>query len=197
MRYGAEHKEQTRSRVLKAAAKAIRKDGPDKVGVAEVMAEAGLTHGGFYAHFPSKAAMIAEAVGEMFADARTRFSLETADRTPAEGLSAYIDFYLSPRHRDARSTGCPVAALAADLPRLEGEVRARYGEGVASLTGRVAGALRAFGAPEPDALAVSVVAELVGALSLARAVADPAQSDRILETSRAALKQRLGLEPAP
>jgi TetR/AcrR family transcriptional repressor of nem operon len=196
MRYDAEHKEKTRARVLKEAAKAIRAEGPHRIAVAGVMAKAGLTHGGFYAHFRSKDDLVAAAVEQMFIDAKTRFAKETGDRPPAEGLSAYIDFYLSPRHRDARATGCPVTALAADLPRLEGDVREQYGQGVARLAGRIAGHLAELGREDAETLARSVLAELVGALSLSRAVADPEQSDRILETSRAALKQRLGLETA-
>jgi TetR/AcrR family transcriptional repressor of nem operon len=194
VRYTAEHKQETRARVLKEAARAIRAEGPDRVGVAEVMAKAGLTHGGFYAHFKSKDDLVAAAVGEMFNDARARLARETGDRPPAEGLSAYIDFYLSARHRDARATGCPITALAADLPRLEGGARDQYGQGVAGLAGRLGGLLREMGRLDAEALGRSMVAELVGALSLARAVADPDQSDLILETSRATLKQRLGLE---
>ena len=196
MRYGAEHKEQTRARVLKEAAKAIRAEGPHRIAVAGVMAKAGLTHGGFYAHFKSKNDLVAAAVEQMFLDARTRFAKETVDRSPAKGLSDYIDFYLSSGHRDARATGCPVTALAADLPRLEGDVRAQYAQGVERLAERLSGHLTALGHQDAQALGRSVLAELVGALSLSRAVADPDQSNLILETSRAALKQRLGLETA-
>lgn len=200
MRYDAEHKQKTRERVLKEAAKAIRAEGPHRIAVAGVMAKAGLTHGGFYAHFESKDDLVAAAIEQMFADARTRFAKETGDRSPADGLCAYIDFYLSPAHRDARSTGCPITALAADLPRIEGGARDQYGQGVDRLAGRIAnllallGHLALLGRPDAEAMGRSVLAELVGALSLSRAVADPAQSNLILETSRAALKRRLGLE---
>ena len=194
MRYDAEHKEKTRARVLKEAAKAIRAEGPHRIAVAGVMAKAGLTHGGFYAHFKSKDDLVSAAVEHMFDTAKTRFARETDGRSPAEGLAAYIDFYLSPLHRDARSTGCPVTALAADLPRMEGDVREQYGQGVTRLAGRIAGHLTMLGHDEAESLGRSVLAELVGALSLSRAVADPDQSNLILETSRAALKRRLGLE---
>jgi TetR/AcrR family transcriptional repressor of nem operon len=194
VRYSAEHKQETRARVLREAAKAIRAEGPHRIAVAGVMAKAGLTHGGFYAHFTSKDDLVAQAVAEMFRDARGRFAKETEGKPPAEGLAAYIDFYLSPRHRDARATGCPIAALATDLPRLDGGPRDQFGLGVAGLARRLADLLTALGLPGAEALGASIMAELVGALSLARAVADPRQSDLILETSRAALKRRLGLE---
>jgi TetR/AcrR family transcriptional repressor of nem operon len=197
MRYGAEHKQKTRERVLHEAAKAIRAEGPHRVGVAGVMAKAGLTHGGFYAHFKSKDELVAAAIDEMFNDARGRFADATTDKPPAAGLAAYIHFYLSRSHRDVRGAGCPIAALSADLPRMEGAARERYGEGVAALTGRIAGHLALLAKDDPEALARSVLSELVGALSLSRAVADPQQSDLILKTSRDGLKRRLGLETAP
>ncbi|HWU53659.1 MAG TPA: TetR/AcrR family transcriptional regulator, partial [Tahibacter sp.] len=102
MRYDAEHKLRTRDKVVKAAAKAIRAKGPDGIGIADVMADVGLTHGGFYAHFASKDDLVAAAVGQMFEEARARLAAETQQRAPADGLRAYVDFYLSPAHRDAR-----------------------------------------------------------------------------------------------
>jgi TetR/AcrR family transcriptional repressor of nem operon len=105
----------------------------------------------------------------------------------------YINFYLSRDHRDARGTGCPVAALSADLPRMEVLTKTRYGQGVAGLTAKVEGQLLSLGHKDAAAIAASLVAELVGALSLARAVGDADQSDQILQASRRSVKQRLGL----
>lgn len=194
MRYDAEHKQKTRAKVLQAAAKAIRAEGPHRIAVAGVMSEAGLTHGGFYAHFASKDELVAEAIDTMFVDARARFLRETEGRSPAEGLAAYIDFYLSPGHRDARGQGCPLPALSADVPRLPQAARERYGRGVASFTSRFEGLLDSLGLETPGDLAASLVAELMGALALARAVADPEQSDAILARSRRAVRRRIGLE---
>src|SRR3954454_23829799 len=109
---------ETHQRILDAAGRLFRQNGIDGVGVDAVMAEAGLTHGGFYAHFASKEALVAEAIGAMFEEARAKFEQSVAGKPPAEALSAYIDFYLSRSHRDARDTGCPLPALSADLPRL-------------------------------------------------------------------------------
>jgi TetR/AcrR family transcriptional repressor of nem operon len=206
MRYEIDHKQKTRERVLTEAAKAIRAEGPHRVAVSGVMAKAGLTHGGFYAHFASKDDLVAAAIDTMFGEAKARFARDTAKSGGAEAagdsgrpqdrLTRYIDFYLSAAHRDARTTGCPLPALAADLPRLAQASRERYGEGVAALTQLLAEALAALDRPDAPALATSALAEMVGALSLARAVADPAQSDAILNASRTALKRRLGLETA-
>lgn len=194
MRYNAEHKQKTRAKVLQVAAKAIRAEGPDRVGVAGVMAEAGLTHGGFYAHFRSKDELVTAAIEQMFEESRARIRHEMDGRGPAEGLAAYIDFYLSKRHRDARSAGCPMAALASDLPRLPEATREQFASGAQRLTHAIAEKLQALGHADAQAQAHSVVAELIGALSLARIEPDAARSDAILADSRQLLKQRLGLE---
>jgi TetR/AcrR family transcriptional repressor of nem operon len=198
MRYDGDHKQKTRERVLKEAAKAIRAEGPHRIAVAGVMAKVGLTHGGFYAHFESKDDLVAAAIDTMFGEARDRFHRGTAEAgaldSPKDRLIGYIDVYLSAAHRDARTTGCPLPALAADVPRLAPASRERYGQGVAALTALIADVLGAMGRAEPQVLAVSALSEMVGALSLARAVADPDQSDLILDASRTALKRRLGLE---
>jgi TetR/AcrR family transcriptional repressor of nem operon len=194
MRYDAEHKQKTRERVLKEAAKAIRAEGPHQVGVAEVMAKAGLTHGGFYAHFRSKDDLVAAAIGQMFAEGAERMAREYKGRTPAEALGAYVDFYLSPRHRDYRDAGCPLPFLAADAPRLTEAARARFAQGVAELEVKLAASLAALGHADPADEAASMLAEMVGALSLARAEPEAGRSDRILERSRTALKRRFGLE---
>jgi TetR/AcrR family transcriptional repressor of nem operon len=195
MRYDTEHKQKTRAMVLQAAAKSIRADGPDRVAVAGVMAEAGLTHGGFYAHFKSKDELIAAAIGQMFEDARARVEHETAGRGPAEGLVAYIDFYLSKRHRDARGQGCPRAALSSDLPRLAEPARGEFAAGVQEITASLGERLDALGHADAEAEARSVLAELIGALSLARVEPDAKRSEAILAASRSQLKRRLGLEP--
>ncbi len=193
MRYAPDHKQKTRERVLTEAARAIRAEGPHQIGVAGVMAKAGLTQGGFYAHFASKEDLVAQAIEHMFRESGQRWSLETEGRTPAEGLSRYIDFYLSRAHRDARGAGCPLPYLAPDLPRLSDEARRHFAAGMGWLRVRMADLIGAIGRDDAEAEASSILAEMVGALSLARAETDPVRSDAILETSRAAVKRRLGL----
>jgi TetR/AcrR family transcriptional repressor of nem operon len=193
MRYGADHKQETRERVLREAAKAIRAEGPHQVAVAAVMARAGLTHGGFYAHFASKDDLVAAAIDQMFAEGLARLAQEAEGRTPPEALAAHIDSYLSCGHRDARATGCPLPTLAADLPRLPQLARERFAAGVAAVRQTLARELSAAGRPDAEAEASSVICEMSGALSLARVEPDPAASQAILERSKAALKRRLGL----
>jgi len=193
MRYDTDHKARTRATLLAEAAKAIRAEGPHKVSVAEIMARAGLTHGGFYAHFASKDAMIAAAIGCMFKESLTALKRGTAAQDPARALDNYIRGYLSEQHRDARETGCPLASLAADLPRLGKPASREFSAGYAALAAAMAAKLAALDLPEPETLASSVLGEMVGALSLARCVADPGQSSRILVASRDSLRRRLGL----
>jgi TetR/AcrR family transcriptional repressor of nem operon len=193
VRYSNEHKAETRQRVLKEAAREIRAKGPDGVGVAGVMARAGLTHGGFYAHFESKDALVAEAIGTMFDGARKRAGQLDGD-DPHAALRAYVDFYLSAAHRDSREHGCPLPALSGDFARAEVPVRERFGAGVAGLTGRLAAVLVRIGCPNPDGEATALIAQLVGAVALARSVGDAAQSDAILARTRDAVIARYGLE---
>ena len=194
MRYDAEHKQRTREKVLQEAAKAIRAEGPHKIGVAEVMSRAGLTHGGFYAHFPSKDAFVDAAVEQMFKEARARIECSRQEAgSPSAALSDYLDFYLSPAHRDARTSGCPLPFLSADAPRLPNEIRGRYAEGVQRLIATIADLLSQMGEADPNERAGSAVAEMVGALALARAEPDTARSDSMLDRSRRAVKARLGL----
>ena len=145
MRYAPDHKQKTRERVLTEAARAIRAEGPHQIGVAGVMAKAGLTQGGFYAHFASKEDLVAQAIEHMFRESGQRWSLETEGRTPAEGLSRYIDFYLSRAHRDARGAGCPLPYLAPDLPRLSDEARRHFAAGMGWLRARMADLIGAIG----------------------------------------------------
>jgi len=193
MRYEPDHKEKTRQRVVREAARAIRARGPEKLAVAEVMAAAGLTHGGFYAHFPSRDALIEAAVGRMFEDGAANMAASLDSRPPAEGLAAYIDGYLSIAHRDTINAGCALPFLSADAPRLSSPARARYAEGAMGIASRLEACLAALGVDDPAAGASSMIAELVGALTLARAEPGSAASEQILARSRAGLKRRFGL----
>ena len=194
MRYDQNHKERTRARVLAEAAAAIRSKGIERVGVAEVMAGAGLTHGGFYAHFGSKDDLVAHAVAYMFDASYAWFLRHTEGREPAEALANYVDAYLAASQRDDRPHGCPIAALSADLPNMPEPALARFADGTERLVAGLAKLVKKLGAKNADALAWSVVAEMAGALTLSRAVSDPTTSDQILRNSRAMVKSRLGLD---
>ncbi|TPG65265.1 TetR/AcrR family transcriptional regulator [Ewingella americana] len=193
MRYESEHKPKIRERIVKEAAKAIRAKGPQQVSVAGVMSKAGLTHGGFYAHFASKDALIQAAIGQMFDQVMARWEKDNKGLAPREQLAGYIDFYLSPWHRDNRALGCPVSALASETPRMTAPCQAAFAAGIAKIRGMIIGQLRDMQISDPETLAVSVIAELMGVLSLARCEPDRATSDALLENARVRIKARLGL----
>ncbi|MGO4222316.1 TetR/AcrR family transcriptional regulator [Lysobacter sp. TAF61] len=197
MRYDPDHKLQTRQRVLRVAAHAIRSDGPTRVGVAGVMREAGLTHGGFYAHFQSKDDLVAAAITQMFADSLAHWrnaQQHAGDGGDEAGMVAYLRQYLSAAHRDAPGLGCPIAALASEVPRLDEAARDAFAAGSQQLTQVLADALERLGHDDAAALAVSVLSELVGTLAMARCEPDRARSEAVLAGSRRQLGRRLHLE---
>ena len=193
MRYDANHKERTRARLLAQAAAEVRTRGVERVSVARVMSGAGLTHGGFYAHFKSKDDMVAQAITHMFDVAYATFLSETERHEPADGLARYVDRYLCESHRADRAHGCPMAALASDLPNMPEVARTRFTDGAERLVAGIAKLLKALGLKDADALAWSVLAEMTGALVLSRAVLSARRAAKILQNSRATVRARLGL----
>lgn len=196
MRYSDTHKQETRAKVLKAAARQIRSRGPSGVSVADVMSEAGLTHGGFYAHFASKDELVGAAIDHAFSDRRAKLRAATEGLGDAAYLANLVDAYVSAAHRDRPERGCPITTLTTELPRQARPAREAFDSGVKSLIEGIAARLT-VGDPETrQALAGSLVAEMAGAVSLARAVSDPALSDVLLEQTRRSVRARMGLPPS-
>ena len=194
MRYADDHKQQTHERLVKEAAAMLRAEGPERMSVATLMAKLGLTHGGFYAHFRSKDALIAEAIDETFAQTAERFAKRIEGLSPVEALGHHIDVYLSALHQEGAADGCPLPAIAADVARLGPLAKAHFGAGMKQLHARIAVLFETLGYEPAEAKerAVSLYCELTGALALARAV-DPEQARAIRANSRAALRKRFGL----
>src|ERR1700753_1491769 len=117
-------KEKNHQRIVEVAPRKLRESGIDGPGVAEIMKEAGLTHGGFYKHFDSRDDLVAEAVDAAIEQGRAR--LEERVEGAEDPLAAFLDGYLSADHRDEPGTGCPVVALGADVTRSGDRVRAAY-----------------------------------------------------------------------
>jgi TetR/AcrR family transcriptional regulator, transcriptional repressor for nem operon len=174
-------KEKSHQRIVEIAARKIREGGIDGPGVAEIMKEAGLTHGGFYKHFGSRDDLVAEAVEAAIEQGQA--DLGRAVEGAADPLAAFVDEYLSERHRDEPGTGCAVVALGADATRADARVRATYGAQVEKYIDRMEGLLG--GGEDARAEAIGAVTSMVGALLISRAVDDPKLSDEILATVRA------------
>ena len=194
MRYAADHKAQTRERVLEEAAAAIRAHGPDGVGVAAIMRGAGLTHGGFYAHWPSKDALLADAIDWMFRDGAQAYFAEADAHDSRAVLGRYVDSYLSMRHRDGRARGCPVPILVGEQHRLPVTARDRFAAATVRMMARVRALLERAGVEEAETRAASAVAEMVGAVALAR-VADDAAAKALLAAALASVRGKLDLTP--
>lgn len=173
-----EKREQNRAAVIDAGSRLFRERGPEGVSVAEVMKAAGLTHGGFYGHFASKEALLAQALGAALAAAAERLRSTCAEK----GLDAYASAYLSDEHLLDRGGGCALAALGGDVARQPDEVRAAFADGLRQL---VEAAASAGG---DRSAAINTLAHLVGAVVLARAVSgvDDVAAEEILAAARAA-----------
>jgi TetR/AcrR family transcriptional repressor of nem operon len=193
MRYSDSHKEETRQKVLKAASRALREKGPDRLTVPEVMSAVGLTHGGFYAHFKSKDDLIAATIDSIFAFSRERTRKMVEGMPAAHALATFIDFYVSASHRDVPSRGCPLVMLSSDMPRQKKKVREAFDAGAHSMQAFLAKYIAELDLPEPEQLAATVLSAMAGAVALARAVTDRTLSDDLLHAARVNIKQRLGI----
>lgn len=172
-------KEVTHERIVGAAARATRRSGYDGTGVADIMKEVGLTHGGFYAHFASRDAMLAEAADRAGAESVAFLTRVAAAAPPAEALRALIRAYLSKEHVADAETGCPVAALGSEMPRQAAKVRRAATRRIKELIDLVARHSPGQGKPGVYDQALVTVATMVGALVLARAVEDPKLSQAL------------------
>jgi len=186
-------RELTHGRILDAAARAVRRHGYAGVGVAEVMKEAGLTHGGFYAHFKSRDALIAAALDHAGAASAQSLArrLELGREAGISPLRALVDGYLSEAHVAAVDRGCPVAALGSEMGRQQEDVLAASRRRVLGLVGIVRQALPT---DAPAAHAQVIASTLVGTLQLARALGDGA--GELLTSSREALLAQYDKPPA-
>lgn len=187
MRYSKEHKRETRDRIVAAAARLFRAHGFDGVGVDAIMAEVGLTAGGFYAHFPSKKALFTEAMDAASA-ARPTQTAPPVEGPSRERVHTLIDAYLSATHRDRVADGCPLPTLTPDVARAGDETRDAYERNLDRYLSEIEKLLPQGEVPA-DERAVALMALSVGGLLLARGVRDDARSRRILKTCRAAARR--------
>jgi TetR/AcrR family transcriptional regulator, transcriptional repressor for nem operon len=178
---------QNRERIVEVAAQAFRERGFDGIGVADLMKEAGLTHGGFYGHFSSKEDLIAEASARALTRSLADWST-VADRASGDPLSAVAGFYLSSRHRDNPGAGCLLAALGPDVSRQGRAVRHTVTEYVRSACDLLATLVPGKSKAARRQKAISTCATLVGAMVIARAVDDPTLSQEVLNAGLASVK---------
>lgn len=188
MRYSEEHKAQTHQRIIEEAARLFRQDGVGATGLQPLMKSLGLTHGGFYAHFKSKDALVETAlqhIAEQLDDATAQLN------DTAAPLRSLIASYLSSRHRAEPGVGCPLPTMSAELGQ-RGTPSAITDDIVHNRLATIEAGLAQDAADQ----AVLILSAMVGALLLSRSVADPQLSDRILKTTRAQLLGQVDIPPA-
>jgi AcrR family transcriptional regulator len=180
MRYSHTHKAETRQRIVDEAARRFRRDGVAGTGLVPLMKALGMTHGGFYAHFPSKEALVAASLEAVVGQVGEKWP----DPLPPAQLREFLASYLSPHHRDNPGEGCPLPSLCAELG-----LRGQPSPASDALTLRMAAWLQACRLDEAgDDQGLVLLSALVGALTLARSVANPALSERILGAVHAAVQ---------
>lgn len=177
-------KEASHQRIIEVAARRFREGGLAGAGVQEIMEEAGLTHGGFYGHFGSKADLVAEALAAASEGQREIWLHGLEDAPERERLGRLVARYLSRGHRDAPGMGCPLPAISAEVARAPESVRHIYDDELRKLIECVEGVLAEEADEKAHARAVGALALCVGGLLLARAVEDGELSDDILDSCR-------------
>lgn len=176
-------KEATHDRIVDAAARAIRRSGYNGTGVADIMKDAGLTHGGFYAHFASREAMLAEAADRAGGESVAMMERIAANLPSQQAFPAMLQAYLSKEHLAGIETGCATAALGSEMPRQAPEVRRAATRRIKEMIDLVARQSPDWGQPRAREHALFTIAAMVGTVVLARAVDDPKLSDALREAA--------------
>lgn len=184
MRYSKEHKTETHDRIVKNASVRLRERGAAGLGVAELMKEAGLTHGGFYAHFASRDALISEAFVHAMELAAKRWRKRADEAPEGEGLAAVVNGYLTAAHRDDIGNGCALPALGAEVSRATPKVRKAVAAKLEKMVEVVAGEISGLSEKDARQEAIGALATMMGALLMARMAGTGEFSEEILEAGR-------------
>jgi len=183
-------KDESHDRIVQVAAARFRETGVDGVGVADLMKEAGLTHGGFYRHFDSRDELVAEAIERALQDGGR--AVEAVTNSKQSPLTALVDAYLSTAHRDGLATSCAVTTLAGDVARSNDRARSAYTRQVGTYLELLIRLIPPDKHRSRRTKAIAALSTLVGAVSMARAVNDERLSREILKSAADELKAQLG-----
>jgi TetR/AcrR family transcriptional repressor of nem operon len=184
MRYPAVHKEHTRERIVKAAARRFRGRGHEGAAIAELMHDLRLTHGGFYRHFTSKDELFVEAFGYALQERGHRIAAAVAQAPPGMALKIVIDTYLDVAHCDDVAAGCPVAALASELARCPRSMRIALQAALKDHIHRMATYVPGETEEERESKARVLFSGMAGTLSVARLLTDSQQRAQLLQDAR-------------
>jgi TetR/AcrR family transcriptional repressor of nem operon len=182
MRVSRKQADRNREHVIDVAGRLFRERGFEGIGVADLMKEAGLTHGGFYGQFKSKEDLKVEASRRALSRNKDRWAQVLAE-TPSDKLAALARFYLSDAHRDRRGEGCALAALGGEAPRYSPELQAAFKDGIEGYLELLDRVVPASSGEERRTKSIAALSTMVGALILSRAVGDEALSQKILSAA--------------
>jgi TetR/AcrR family transcriptional repressor of nem operon len=198
MRYSKEHKQETHARIVKKASVRLREKGAHGIGVADLMKEAGLTHGGFYAHFDSREALVIEAFNYAMDRATERWREVAAEVPPDKRLSTIIESYLTPVHRDDPGHGCAVPTLGAEIARESPKTRRAFATKLEQMIDMMADQILDVPRKTARKQAVATLATMMGTMVLSRIAGSGEFSDEILGAGREAVLGRVAAaNPAP
>ncbi|WP_224365241.1 TetR/AcrR family transcriptional regulator [Hyalangium versicolor] len=189
MGHSKAEKDESHERIVRVAASRFREAGVDGIGVADLMKEAGLTHGGFYRHFDSRDQLVAEAIERALKDGGR--AVEAVEQIKQAPLARLVDGYLSTAHRDGLATSCAVTTLAGDVARSNDRARSAYTRQVGTYLDLLTRLIAGESQKEKRTKAIAALSALVGAVSLARAVNDEKLSREILKSAAEELKAQL------
>jgi len=191
MRYSKEHKAETHARIVKNASVRLREHGAHGVGVADLMKEAGLTHGGFYAHFDSREALVVEAFVHAMDRSTERWRKKAEQTPPEKRLAAIVESYLTPVHRDDPGHGCAVPALAAEIARESPKTRKAFAAKLDEMIDMLADQIPDVPRKTARKQAIASLAGMMGAMVLARVAGTGEFSGEILAAGREAVLDRI------
>ena len=189
MRYDATHKEQSRKRILSAAAKSFRAGGTELVRVSDVMQAVGMTHGGFYKHFANKEELVHEAIETALTEVSTALTKLTDGMSRTVAVRTVIHFYLSEDHLQRPDLGCALAALGTEMARMPGEIKAAVSKALDAYTDRLSYLMPGRTRAQQQAAFRVLFPSMAGCLMTARAYTDPKRQLQILAGGRAFFSQ--------
>ena len=195
MRYSREHKLETHARIVKKASVRLRERGAHGVGVADLMKEAGLTHGGFYAHFDSREALVVEAFAYAMDRSTERWRKLAEQMPPEQRLATIVESYLTPLHRDDPGHGCAVPALGAEIARESSKTRKAFAAKLEQMIDMMADQILDVPRKSARKQAMAALATMMGTLVLSRIAGSGEFSDEILASGREAALERPAAKP--
>ena len=190
MRYSREHKLETHARIVKKASVRLREKGAHGIGVADLMKEAGLTHGGFYAHFDSREALVIEAFTHAMDRSTERWRKLAEQTSPEQRVAAIVDSYLTPMHRDDPGHGCAIPTLGAEIARESPRTRKAFAAKLEQMIDAIAAQIPDLPRKAARKQATAAIATMMGTLVMARVAGNGEFSEEILSSGREAVLGR-------